>query len=74
MEEYKMSEPLVRVRFDLDSSDWHGHGGETLWAEPVIGTEWTKFRIMNSPFFVRGVSFLDVVKAKAHEAGRVFEF
>jgi hypothetical protein len=29
---------------------------------------------MNSPFCVRGISFLDVVKAKAHEAGRVFEF
>ena len=55
-----MTEQLVRVHFDLDSSDWHGHGGESLWAAPVVGTDWRNFRIMNSPFFVRGVSFQDV--------------
>jgi len=74
MEEFSMPEQLVKVHFDLDSSDWHGHGGESLWAAPVVGTDWRNFRIMNSPFFVRGVSFQDVVKANAQEAGFVFEF
>jgi hypothetical protein len=69
-----MAEQLVKVHFDLDSSDWHGHGGESLWAAPVVGTTWKNFRIMNSPFFVRGIDFLDVVKATAHETGFVFEF
>jgi hypothetical protein len=69
-----VSEQLVKVHFDLDSSDWHGHGGESLWAAPIAGTEWSNFRIMNSPFFVRGVSFQDMVKAKPYEASLVFEF
>lgn len=29
-------ENLIKVRFELDASDWHGHGSETLWAEPVV--------------------------------------
>jgi uncharacterized protein DUF4265 len=74
MEEFDMTDQLVKVHFDLDSSDWHGHGGESVWAEPILGTEWTNFRMMNSPFFVRGVSFQDVVKAKPYEASLVFEF
>jgi Domain of unknown function (DUF4265) len=69
-----MSEQLVKVHFDLDSSDWHGHGGESLWAAPIAGTEWKHFRLMNSPFFARGVSFEDIVKAKAYEGNLVFEF
>jgi hypothetical protein len=58
-----MTDQWAKVLFDLDSSDWHGTGGETLWAAPIVGSEWRSFRLMNSPFFARGVSYQDVVSA-----------
>jgi len=67
-----MAEQLVKVRFELDSSDWHGHGGETLWAAPAAVAG--HFRIENSPFFTRGISYQDVVEATASDAKRIFEF
>jgi hypothetical protein len=72
-----MAEQLVKVHFDLDPDDWHGHGGEFLWAEPIAGTEWRLFRLMNSPFFARGVSYQDIVKGLPAEdmaVAPVFEF
>jgi hypothetical protein len=73
-----MAEALVKVRFDLDSGDWHGHGSETLWATPVPGTEWKEFKTLNSPFFTIGISYLDIITAEATGdtlAGRlVFNF
>jgi hypothetical protein len=59
-----MAERLAKVRFELDASDWHGHGSETLWAESIAETEQQILRIRNSPFFARGINHLDVVKAK----------
>jgi hypothetical protein len=66
-----MSANLVKVRFNLDSSDWHGHGGETLWAAPVPETQC--FQLLNSPFFTRGINHLDTVNATASESN-VFDF
>lgn len=58
-------EDLVRVRFTLDSDEWHGGSSEGLWAEPVAGSDsGDLYRLRNSPFFARGVSFKDVVRAK----------
>jgi hypothetical protein len=58
---------LVKVRFDLDSGDWHGHGSEMLWAAPVVQTEWRSFQIMNSPLFTRGISYHDIVVATSED-------
>jgi hypothetical protein len=60
-----VNDKFVKVLFDVDpEEDWDGAGGpETVWAEPIEGKESEHFRIMNSPFHVKGVSFLDVVKA-----------
>ncbi|HKY06851.1 MAG TPA: DUF4265 domain-containing protein [Candidatus Binatia bacterium] len=60
-----MTGKFVKVLFDVDpEDDWDGQGGpETVWAEPIEGKEGEHFRIMNSPFHAKGVSFLDVVKA-----------
>jgi hypothetical protein len=65
---------LVKVRFNLDPRDWHGHGSETLWAAPAPETEWRRFQIMNSPFFTTGISHLDFVAAAASETDRIFDF
>src|SRR6185295_16568999 len=62
------------LKFDLDASDWHGHGSETLWAAPVRDTEWRNFRIMNSPFFTRGISYLDTVRASPTGNRFIFDF
>jgi hypothetical protein len=68
-----MTEPLIKVRFELDISDWHGHASETLWAAPVPESEGRHFQIRNSPFFARGISNLDVVLAKPTENHMVFD-
>ena len=53
-----MGHDLVRIVFELDSSEWHGNSTERLWAEP-IGRG--RFRLRNSPFFAFGVSSEDIV-------------
>jgi hypothetical protein len=66
-----MATQLVKVRFGLDSNDWHGHSAESLWASPVAGEG---YQILNSPFFRRGIAFNDVVTAVATDQERLFEF
>lgn len=68
-----MAERLVKVRFELDSSDWHGHGSETLCAAPIAGGPRT-FRLLNSPFFTTGVSHQDLVAAAPTDDGLIFAF
>jgi hypothetical protein len=62
-----MTGKLIKVRFELDHTDWHGHASETLWASPIVESEWRHFRIMNSPFFTTGISYRDIVKASAFD-------
>jgi hypothetical protein len=68
-----MEHSLVKVQFQLDPSDWHGHASEALWAEPV-GVGSLVFCIANSPFFTRGVSYRDIVRARASGSGTLFDF
>ena len=69
-----MAEQLVKVIFELDRSEWHGHDSEGMWATPIAGSEWRHFRLLNSPFFAMGVSYQDVVRAKPAEHELLFEF
>jgi hypothetical protein len=73
MKEYDMAEQLVKVIFELDRSEWHGHDSEGIWTTPIAGTEWRHFRLLNSPFFAMGISYQDVVKAKPVEHELLFE-
>lgn len=52
-----MTETWVKVHFDLDIDDWHGHGGEFMWATPITESERRVFEIRNSPF-LRGESII----------------
>ncbi len=53
-----------RIYFELDPAEWHGGGTEGLWAEPIENsTSGTLYRLLNSPFYARGVSYLDIVRA-----------
>src|SRR3982751_709547 len=65
---------LVKIRFDLDPSDWHGHGSETLWAEPVCQRGPDVFLIRNSPFFTRGINHLDIIQATSTDNRNVHSF
>jgi hypothetical protein len=67
-----MANELIKVRFELDSNDWHGHSTESLWASPIGASE--GYQILNSPFFRRGIAFNDVVKAAATDQERVLDF
>lgn len=59
---------MVKVRFVLDSDDsgWPPAESEGLWARPVGAG---RFRIDNTPWFVRGVAADDVVEAEPDAAG-----
>src|ERR1700754_1592303 len=67
-----MARRLFKVRFELDSADWHGVTGERLWAAPadLPGT----FELQNSPFHKQGVSYLDIVTAQPAEDSSTFNF
>jgi hypothetical protein len=69
-----MTETFVKVRFELDIADWHGHGSETMWATPIAGSERRIFHIRYSPFFTRGINHLDVVGARPAENDGMFDF
>jgi Domain of unknown function (DUF4265) len=53
--------PLVKVKFFLNTDEWHGFESETVWSEEISNN---KYRIRNTPFYAKDVSFQDVVKAK----------
>jgi hypothetical protein len=70
-----MSSALVKVRFYLDPTDWHGRPTEALWAEPLENaTPGSAFQLRNSPLFVRGVSFLDTIRAVPSDDVERLEF
>jgi hypothetical protein len=68
-----MARRLVKIRFKLDPVDWHGHGFETVWAEPSA-RDATLFQIANSPFFATGINYRDVVAADPSNVERMFDF
>ena len=68
-------EGLVKIFFKLEANEWHGLQTESLWAEPVARTiAGDIFRIKNSPFFTREVSFLDTVRAVVGDHIRGLDF
>jgi hypothetical protein len=63
------SHKQVKVRFQVDSDHQQGVKTETLWAEKVGPG---RFRILNSPFFLFGISAEDIVEAEEAEDGLKF--
>jgi hypothetical protein len=58
------TEPKQRkVTFVVDADAWHGHSSETLWVDDLGNNA---FRLANVPFFAKGISFGDVISAKAN--------
>lgn len=59
-----MPDNYTKIRFNLNPEDWHGAPAELLWAEPIGPKGSRVFRLMNSPYYARGVSYLDIVRAE----------
>lgn len=69
--ESRDAEPLlVKIRFELaqDDDGWPPVGGESLWA---FDLGYDRYRLDNTPWFVRGVACYDVVEALAPDADSV---
>ena len=60
----------VKIGFGLNPDDQQPYSTESVWAERVGPDE---FRILNSPFFIFGVSAEDIVKAKPDNGGYKFD-
>lgn len=56
-----MAQEYAKIRFLLDPTDWHRSSAETVWAEPFSDGRRRGFKLLNSPFYARGVSYLDIV-------------
>ena len=65
---------LVKIRFALDPKDWHGYGGEFVWAEPIGESASQAFRLLNSPYCTRGINYLDIVEAHPTNESPALEF
>lgn len=62
-----MTSAKVKIYFKVDSQDWHGSAEEGLWAERTEHESTVAYKILNSPFFSREVSFLDLVEARLNK-------
>lgn len=49
---------LKKIIFELELSEWCPYGSETLWAKSIGNNH---FRLKNTPFYARDVSFEDEV-------------
>lgn len=54
----------VKVRFEVLPSETEDYIEETVWAEPLGDS---RYKILNSPFFVFGYSFQDIVIAETKD-------
>ena len=64
-----MEENFIKVYFDL------GTETESLWAEPRFRPDSRPtFLLQNSPFYVKGISFLDIVSAVPRQDGGGYDF
>lgn len=51
-----------KMYFTLDEGDWHGFSSESLWADTQNSA--SEARILNAPFFIKGVSNNDIIAYK----------
>jgi hypothetical protein len=65
-----LTDERVKISFGLKPDEQQAYSTESVWAERVGPDE---FRILNSPFFVFGVSAEDIVKVKRDNGGYKFD-
>jgi hypothetical protein len=68
------NENLVKIRFQTDPDGLGGGSPERLWAKRLSQSQ-NAFELHNSPFYAKGVSYLDVVEASEDsESKSAFEY
>ncbi|TCL00303.1 uncharacterized protein DUF4265 [Shimia isoporae] len=61
---------MEKLIIELEPGAWHGHASESVWATSFgVGL----FKVENSQFFARGISYGDIVHAESKEGANVFE-
>lgn len=65
-----MKGELTKIYFLFGANEWHGHDSESIWAEHTGGN---KYKIKNTPFFAKGVSFEDVVSVREKDDMLVYD-
>ena len=59
-----MTDEYEKIGFNLDAHDWHRTAVETLWAKRIVaGVTGGVFELENTPFFAKGASYRDAVRA-----------
>ncbi|WP_310618723.1 DUF4265 domain-containing protein [Flexibacterium corallicola] len=66
----KTNQTVVRMDFPLDPEEWHGAGKEALW---VTSLGANRYRIENTPFLAKGVSYKDEVAGVRGKSGLKFD-
>jgi hypothetical protein len=67
--EPQLDAPIFKMTISLGDHAWHGFGTETVWVEGLPdGT----LRLRNTPFFAKGLSYLDVVDVKVEDEELLF--
>jgi len=69
-----INDNFVKVSFELDRDGWHGAAWEGIWAIPEPSLGMAAYTIMNSPFFSREVSLMDIVEANFNKDIMSLEF
>lgn len=62
---------MIKIIFNVDADDWHGHSSESLWAKSTDTPG--EFILENAPFFARDVSFGDRVAAQYRDGTHFFK-
>lgn len=60
---------LDKVYIELEPEAWHGHSSESMW---VTRLDSGLYKIENSPFFARGISYEDIVEVKQRDGVNIF--
>jgi len=60
---------MEKIFVRLEPDAWHGHSFESLWATKL---EDGIYRVENSPFFVKGLAFEDIVETQVADGANLF--
>lgn len=66
-----MEKNFKQVIVEIDPTEWHGHGTETLWAEELANNT---FRVKNIPFYAKNISLEDTILTEQREGNWFVKF
>ena len=67
--EPQVGAPVFKMTIPLGDNAWHGFGSEMVWVE---GLPDRTLRLQNTPFFAKGLSYLDIVQVEVKDDELLF--